>query len=119
MRNAVLLMILMFAGLSAGCSDAVGIGGGRSVNGSWIATVDREDIYLTLTEDRGQIWGSGSWGYDPVTVNGNRAGSEISLIIDFAAYNPINFQGSIRDNQLEGRLSGSGYRGDGIVFWRD
>lgn len=119
MRHAVMLAILMIAGLFAGCSDAVGIGGGRSVNGSWSGTVDREDIYLTLTEDRGQIWGSGSWGYDAVTVSGNRAGPEISFVVDFAAYNPVNFQGTIRNNQLEGWLTGSGYRGDGVVFWRD
>jgi hypothetical protein len=119
MRRAVLLPILLFALLAAGCSDVTGIGGGRSVSGLWSGTVDREDIFLTLTEDRGQIHGSGSWGRDAVTVTGNRAGSEVSLIVEFFDYQPINFQGSVTRDRMDGWLTGSGFQGDPATLWRD
>ena len=119
MRGAVLLVFLLLTGFLAGCSDAVGIGLGRSVDGAWAATVDYEDIFVTLTEDRGEIWGSGSWGFDAVRVRGNRAGADVSLVFEFSAYNPINFQGTLRGDRLEGWLTGSGFRGDPATFWRD
>lgn len=119
MRRAVLLVFLMIPVFLAGCSDAVGIGGVRSIEGPWAATVDREDIFVTLSEDRGEIWGSGSWGFDAVTVRGNRAGSDVSLVFEFVEFNPINFQGSLRGDRLEGWLTGSGFRGEPATFWRD
>jgi hypothetical protein len=119
MRRFVFLPFLLIAALFVGCGDATGIGGGRSVQGTWSGTVDREDIFLTLSEDRGQIWGSGSWGFDAITVSGNRAGSEVSLVFEFGRYQPINFQGSIASNRMDGWLTGSGFRGDPAVFWRD
>lgn len=119
MRAVVLLFSLVFAGFLGGCSDAVGIGGGRSVEGPWAATVDREDIFVTLREDRGEIRGSGSWGFDAVTVRGTRAGSDVSLVFEFYEFNPINFQGTIRGDRLEGWLTGSGFHGESATFWRD
>jgi hypothetical protein len=119
MRTATIITMFITLLLATGCEDVSGIGGGRSLSGVWSASVDREDIFVTLTEDRGQIHGSGSWGYDAVTVVGNRAGADVSLVFEFYDFNPINFQGSLAHNRIDGWLTGSGFRGESATFWRD
>lgn len=119
MRRVILLLVLLSPFVIAGCGDVTGVAGGRSVSGVWSGTVDREDIFLTLTEDRGRIQGSGSWGFDAVTVTGNRAGSDISLVFEFFDFEPINLQGTVSGNTIEGWLTGSGFRGDPATLWRD
>lgn len=119
MRRSVLLPLLLSAFLLGGCGDVTGIGTGGSVTGTWSGTVDREDIYLTLTEDRGRIHGSGSWGFDAVTVTGHRARSDVSLVIEFFDFQPINFQGSVMNDRMDGWVTGSGFRGNPVTFWRD
>ena len=119
MRAFAVIPILLIAMLTTGCGDATGIGGGRAVTGIWSGVVEREDIFLTLTEDRGQITGSGNWGFDAVTITGNRAGSDVSLNFQFFEYEPINFQGRMSNDRMEGWLTGSGFRGEAATFWRD
>lgn len=119
MRKLFWLPFLMIAVLLSGCSDATGIGGGDAVSGPWVGTVDREDILVTLTEDRGAIRGSGSWGFDAVTVRGNRAGRDVSLIFEFSEFEPVNFQGTLAGDRMEGWLTGSGFQGEPVSLWRD
>ncbi len=118
MRKLVLFPLLALLFL-AGCSDALGIDG-RSVSGEWTARVDSENVWMSLREDgRGRITGSGEWGWDHVYVSGDRRGSEVYLVFEFDRYSPITLDGTIRNREIDGRLTGSGWRGDRVTFWRD
>lgn len=119
MRRVLLLPMLLIAAFLAGCSDVTGIGGGRSVEGQWAGTVDREDIFMTLSEDNGRIHGSGTWGPDVITIDGTRSGSNVSLVFEFSEYEPVNLQGSISNDRIEGWVTGSGYRDEPATLWRD
>lgn len=110
------LVALLFL---VGCSDALGVGRG-SVDGQWTARVDGEEVWMTLREDnRGRITGSGDWGWDPIYIRGDRRGSEIYLVFEFDRYSPVNFDGTLRNREIEGRITGSGWRGEYVTFWRD
>jgi hypothetical protein len=119
MRRVVLVPMLVLAAVLGGCDDVTGIGGGRSVEGQWSGTVDREDIFLTLSEDDGRIHGSGSWGPDAITVDGTRSGSDVSLVFEFSDFDPANLQGEIANDRIEGWVTGSGYRDEPATLWRD
>lgn len=109
------LLLLLFL---AGCGDAVGLGRG-SVDGRWSALVDGETVRLTLREDRGRITGSGDWGWERVYVSGDRYGSAVELVFEFDRYAPIWLDGTFRGHEIDGRLSGSGWNGEYVTFWRD
>ncbi len=116
MRRLILLPLVLTLLLGA-CSDIAGLGG-RSTDGDWRATIHGEDVRVSLRDDRGDVWGDGYWGYDDVYVSGDRRGSVVSLRFEFDRYNPIDFDGTVRDRQIEGRLYGSGYNGDYVRFYR-
>ncbi len=116
MRRFILLPLLL-ALLFGGCSDIVGLGG-RSADGDWRATFGGEEVRVTLRDRAGDIRGDGRWGRDDVFVSGDRRGSDLSLRFEFALYSPIDFEGTIRSGQLEGRLYGSGLNGDLVRFHR-
>jgi hypothetical protein len=118
MRKFVLFPLLALLFL-VGCSDAVGVGS-RSVDGEWTARVDGEDVWMSLREDsRGRVTGSGDWGWDRVYVRGDRRGSDVYLVFEFDRFSPINFDGSLRSGELDGRLTGSGWTGQRVTFRRD
>ena len=119
MRRVFFLPLLLIAAILGGCDDVTGVGGGRNVEGRWSGTVDREDIYLTLVEDNGRIHGSGTWGPDPMTVDGTRSGSDLSLVFEFSEFSPVSLQGEIRNDRIEGWVTGSGYRDEPATLWRD
>lgn len=119
MRKMVMAPLLMVAVLLlAGCQDVVGIGQ-RSLDGQWSARIDGETVWLSLRDDRGRIHGSGDWGYDGVYVDGERYNSEVYLHFEFNRYSPIEFEGRVRNRDIEGHLYGSGYNGMRVRFQRD
>lgn len=119
MRRMVWAPLLVVVALAlGGCQDVVGIGH-NSVDGQWSARVDGETIWISLRDDRGRIRGSGDWGYDPIYVNGERYNSEVYLYFEFNRYNPIEFEGRVRNREIDGRLYGSGYNGVRVRFQRD
>jgi len=117
MRRSIIfpLFALLFL---VGCVDSVGVGR-SSVDGNWSARVDGENVWVTLREDRGRITGTGDWGWDRVYVRGDRRGSEVFLLFEFDRFSPIQFDGTVRGREIDGRLTGSGYRGEYVTFWRD
>ena len=119
MRRLVLLVLLLATGFLAGCGDVAGIGGGRSLDGDWAGTVDREDVYLTLREDNGTVRGSGYWGPDRVTVYGDRRGADVSFVVEFHGFDPATFEGVVSGDELDGWLTGSGWYSEPVLFWRD
>lgn len=118
MRRFVLLpMLILTLGVSA-CEDVTGIGS-RSTDGEWSARIDGEDVWISLRDDRGEIRGSGEWGYDDVVLYGERRDDDVFLVFDFDDFNPVELDGVVRNDEIEGRLRGSGYDGERVVFRRD
>jgi hypothetical protein len=118
MRSIVIFPLIALLFL-VGCVDAVGVGRG-SVDGQWTARVDGENVWMSLREDRqGRITGSGDWGWDPIYIRGDRRGSSVYLVFEFDRFNPISFDGDLRGREIDGRLTGSGYTGVRVTFWRD
>jgi hypothetical protein len=112
------LFPLLLALLLGACGDLTGLGG-RSLDGEWSARIDGEEVWMSLRDDRGEVWGDGEWGWDDVYVSGDRDGSEVYLAFEFDRYRPIEFEGTIRGREIEGRLYGSGLDGRRIRFYRD
>ena len=119
MRRLALLPLLLLTALTLGACDQVTGISGRSVDGRWSARIGGEDVWLSLRDDRGDIRGSGEWGYDDVYVTGERNDTDVYLRFEFDQYNPIELEGVIIDRDLEGRLYGSGLDGDRVRFRRD
>lgn len=117
MRRTALIPVLLVLALGA-CTDLVGPGA-RSLEGRWSARVDGETVRITLTDDSRGIRGSGEWGRDHVYVTGDRRYDEVYLFFEFSRYNPIELEGRAFSGEIEGRLYGSGYRGDPVRFERD
>lgn len=117
MRWLRVFLLLVASLLLGACGDVVAIGG-RSVEGEWRGTVQGERVWLWLEEDGRQVWGSGEWGYDPVYVSGDHFGSDVYLLFEFDLYTPIELEGVVRGNELEGRLYGSGLAGERVRFHR-
>lgn len=118
MQRLALLSILLFGLLLSACDDVTGLAG-RSIEGTWRARVDGEDVRINLYEDGGRISGTGTWGYDRILIDGDRSGTEVYLEFDFSGYNPIEFEGTVYNREMEGWLHGSGFRGEPTTFWRD
>ena len=118
MRRVFTIPLLLLALLLAACDDLSGLGG-RSVDGDWSARLDGEDLWMTLREDRGEIWGEGEWGFDDVYVTGERNGSQVYLVFEFVRFDPVEFEGTIRGTELDGWVQGSGWNGERVRFYRD
>lgn len=117
MRRFALLPLLLALLLGA-CEDLTGPGG-RSLDGEWTARIEGEEVWVSLRDDRGEIRGSGEWGYDNVWVTGERIDSDVYLTFEFDDYEPIELEGTIVSREIEGRLYGSGLEGERIRFRRD
>jgi hypothetical protein len=117
MRWVTIVSLLLLAPLLGACDDVAGLGT-RSVDGEWRAAIDREEVWLSLRDHRGEIRGSGRWGYDDVFVRGERFGSEVRIEFDFDRYAPIELEGVVRGRDIEGRLYGSGFHGERVRFHR-
>lgn len=118
MRRIALLPLLLLGLLLGACDDLTGLGG-RSVEGEWSARIEGEEVWMSLRDDGREVWGSGEWGFDRVSISGERIGSDLVLVFDFAGFNPIEFEGSVLGRELEGRLYGSGYDGERVSFYRE
>ena len=117
MRRITIYPLLLLALLLGACDDISGLGR-RSVDGDWLARIDGDEVFLTLRDDDGNIWGSGAWGWDEVIVTGDRFDSDVEMQFAFDRYAPIAFEGVVRGNELDGRLYGSGYDGVRVRFDR-
>ena len=113
-----ILLPLLLVLLLGACSDVTGLGG-RSLDGEWRANIDGEDVWVSLQDDRGDVWGDGAWGYDDVYVSGDRTGSDVYLSFEFDRYDPIDLEGTVRGGVIEGRLYGSGLDGEHVRFYRE
>jgi hypothetical protein len=118
MRRITMLPLLLLTLLLGACDDVSGLGG-RTVDGDWSARIDGEEVWVRLRDSRGEIRGSGDWGFDDVYVTGDRFDSDVYLEFDFDDFNPIEFEGIVRGRELEGRLYGSGLNGEYIRFHRE
>ena len=118
MRRLALLPVLL-ATLFLGACDDLTAPGSRSLDGQWSARIDGEEVWVSLRDDRGDIRGSGDWGFDDVSVRGERIDSEVYLIFEFDDFNPIELEGEIVSREIDGRLYGSGLEGDRVRFRRD
>lgn len=118
MRRIFMLPLLILILLLTSCHDLSGLGG-RSVDGQWRARLDGEDVWMSLREDRGEIWGFGEWGYDEVYISGERIESEVYLLFEFNRFNPVELEGSIRGREIDGWLHGSGWSGERVRFYRE
>ena len=118
MRKFAMLPLLMLILFVAACDDITGVGG-RSLEGDWTARVEGEQIWLSIRDDRGDVRGSGEWGYDDIWISGERMDSDVYLIFEFDRYNPIELEGRISGGEIEGRLYGSGYDGERVQFRRE
>ena len=118
MRKLALLPLLLLTLLITACDDLTGPGR-RSLDGEWVARFDGEEVWFSLRDDRGDIRGSGEWGRDDVFVNGDRHDSDVYLVFEFDRFSPIEFEGEIRNREIDGRLYGSGLDGERVRFRRD
>ena len=118
MRRVALLPLLLFSLLVGACDDLAGLDG-RSVDGEWRARIQGEEVRMSLRDDRGDVRGRGEWGYDDVFITGDRQGSDLYLEFEFDDFNPIEFEGSIANREIEGRVYGSGLDGERVRFYRD
>ena len=118
MRRLALFPLLLLIVVLGACADATGPGR-RALDGDWSARIDGETVWISLREDRGSIRGSGEWGVDDVYVSGERYDSEVRLVFEFSRYNPIELEGRLVSQEIEGRLYGSGYQGELVRFRRD
>jgi hypothetical protein len=118
MRRITVFPLLLSALLLGGCDELGGLGG-RSIDGEWRARIDGEEVWVTLRDDRGEIRGSGDWGFDDVYVTGDRFDSDVYLEFEFYDYDPIDFEGVVRGREIEGRFFGSGLDGERVRFYRD
>jgi len=119
MRKLGIIPLLLLIVVLSACHDIAGPGRGGSLDGQWSGRVDGESIWVSLRDNRGDVRGSGDWGYDRVDVRGERYSSEVYLRFDFRQYNSIELEGRIRGREIEGRLYGSGYDGQRIRLRRD
>jgi hypothetical protein len=118
MPRLALLPPLLAALLLGACGDLTGLGG-RSLEGEWSARIEGEEVWVSLRDDRGEIWGSGEWGWDEVYVTGERIDSDVYLIFEFHRYSPIELEGVIVSREIDGRLYGSGLEGERVRFRRE
>jgi hypothetical protein len=118
MRRIALIIPLLLTLLLGACSDVTGLGG-RSLDGEWYATIDGEEVWVSLQDDRGDVWGDGDWGFDGVYVTGERNSSDVYLEFRFDRYSPVQLDGTVRGDEINGRLRGSGYDGVYVRFYRD
>ena len=118
MRRLALIPLLLVVLLLGACDDLTGPGS-RSLDGEWVTRIDGEEVWMSLRDDRGQIRGSGEWGFDDVSIRGERFDEEVYLIFEFDDFNPIELEGEIRSREIDGRLSGRGLDGDRVSFPRD
>ena len=116
-RLSIIPLLLLFVLLGA-CDDITGPGS-RSLDGQWSARIAGETVWISLRDSRGVIRGSGEWGYDHIYVDGERFSNDVFLVFDFGRYNPIEFEGRVRNRELEGRVYGSGYHGERVRFRRE
>lgn len=117
MRRITKFSLLLIVLLLAACGDVAGLGG-RSIDGEWRTRIGGEEVWISLREDRGEIWGSGEWGYDRILVTGERINSQLYLLFEFDYYNPVEFDGTVRNREIEGRVYGSGLDGEHVRFYR-
>lgn len=118
MRKLALMPVLLLMVVLGACTDIAGPGH-RSLDGQWSARIDGETVWLSLREDRHGIRGSGDWGRDAFHVTGDRYGNQVHLHFDFWHFNPIEFEGRLTSREIDGRVYGSGYRGDRVRFRRE
>ena len=117
MRRITIFPLLLLALLLGACDDVSGLGA-RSVDGDWLARIDGEEVFMSLRDDRGEIRGTGAWGWDEALVTGDRFDSEVDLRFTFDRYEPIEIEGVVRGNEIDGRVYGSGYDGERVRFER-
>lgn len=121
MRRIMMLVPFLLTTLTvAACDDLIGLGLG-SVDGEWSTRLEGETVWIHLRDDRGVIRGSGEWGWDDLTVRGDRRGTRVNLLFrfDYDEFRPIEFEGSLYAGRLEGRIYGSGYYGERVNFRRE
>lgn len=118
MRRLTFVPLLLTILLLGACEDLTGVGR-RSLDGEWTTRFDGEQVWVSLRDDRGDVRGSGEWGWDEVFVSGERFDSDVYLVFEFDRYSPIEFEGEIRGGEIEGRFFGSGLDGERVRFRRD
>lgn len=112
--------VLVSAALLTGCDSITGKDKDPSITGQWTAAIDGEAVMMTLSEKDQQITGSGSWGGDAISVTGTHVHPNVSMVVEFARFQPVNFQGSfVDDNQIRGSATGSGFGGQSITLNRN
>lgn len=117
MRWIVTFPLLLVVLLLAACDNVAGLSG-RSIDGEWRARIGGEEVWISLRDQRGEVWGSGEWGFDRVYISGERFESDLYLVFEFDYYNPIEFDGIVRNREIEGRVYGSGLDGEHVRFYR-
>ncbi|MQA92683.1 MAG: hypothetical protein GEU90_21080 [Gemmatimonas sp.] len=118
MRRLALLPLLLAALFLGACDDVIGTGQ-RSLDGEWSARIGGDEVWISLRDDRGDIRGSGEWGFDDVFVTGERYNSDVYLSFEFDRFNPIELEGVIESREIEGTLYGSGLQGERVRFRRE
>lgn len=98
-----------------------------TVSGTWRGVVGAQQIVVTLTDNGGVVNGSGTITNTPIgtralTVTGSFvAPVTVSLTLSSGTAQPFNFHGNRANTGLtmSGALSGSGFTGESISFYRD
>jgi hypothetical protein len=124
MARTTIAMILGLVLVLAGCEDTTQPER-REVLGSWVSTeLPGVTIRMTLAETARSVDGAGSWidGENAFAfrVAGALARDEVSLHLDFAERESLNFQGFfVHGDRIEGVLTGGQFRGAPLGFERE